>query len=138
MIKYCSILLLPHKNQTIKAMKRFTTLLLISMIIFSLSAEERNIELQKHALTPERRSLMEVPTVSYENFTCYIHSNIPLNNLRVIITNLTSGITLYFKNITIGGGQTYILNINPKESGNYKIEIKYEQTSYYGFFDLHN
>ncbi len=117
-------------------MKRLITLLLISMIFFSLLAEERNIELHRKAHGTEPRSLIYIPTVTHDSNTLYIYSDIPLENLQVAITDLSTGTIFHFNDINVFYSQPYILYLNYIGSGNFKIEINLKSTRYYGYFEL--
>lgn len=117
-------------------MKRLILLLLIGMIGFTLFAEERSIELQKSVFEGEWRSLTFPPTVTHDGNILHIYSDIPLDNLQVIITDLSTDNAFIYDNITVLRGQPYTLLLENTDSGTYKIELKVEDTSYYGFFDL--
>lgn len=100
-----------------------------------LSAEVKSIKLEPKAHNRESRSLVYTPTITCDSNILRINSTIPLENLQVIITDQSTGDTLYFSNITVSDGQPYMLTLNA-ESGNYKIELNIGQDTYYGFFDL--
>lgn len=119
-------------------MRRLITLLLISMMIFPLLAEEKKIELQRKAHDIERRSMAYAPTVTHDDNAIYIYSNTSLENLQVIITNLSTKASFNFGNISIWKEQPYILYLNSMESGNYKIEIAIKSNNFYGYFDIVN
>lgn len=104
-------------------------------MFFPLVAEERNIELQKYAHDIERRSLTHIPTVTYDSNIIRIYSDIPLEDLQVTITNISTEATYYFNNINVFYSQPYTLYLDYVESGNYKIEINIKGTCYYGYFE---
>jgi len=116
-------------------MKRLILLLFTGMMFLSVFAEEKSIELQKRACNVELRSLTLPPTVTHDGNILYIYSDIPLENLQVVVTDLSTGEMLHFDNITTSYGQPYILFLNEKK-GNYKIELNIGQTCYWGFFNL--
>lgn len=117
-------------------MKRLILLLLISMMFLSVFAEEKSIELKKMVYGPERRSLTFTPTVTHDGNILHIYSEIPLDNLQVTITDLSTDNTFSYDNIIVLYGQPYALFLDNADSGTYKIELKIGYISYYGFFDL--
>lgn len=117
-------------------MKRLLSLLLIGMMFLPVFAEEKSIEIKKMVYGPEYRSLTFTPTVTHDGNILHIYSEIPLDNLQVVIMDLSSGNSLSYDNITILYGQPYTLFLENADSGTYKIELKVNHTSYYGFFDL--
>lgn len=119
-------------------MKRLMTVLLISMMFLPLLAEERKIELQSNAHNVERRSLVYIPTVILAGNTLHIYSGIPLENLQVTITNLSTGVAFHFNNITVFYGQPYTLYLAYMKDSNYKIEINIKEACYYGYFEFNS
>lgn len=116
-------------------MKRLILLLFTGMMLLSVFAEERKIELHEKAHNVELRSLTFIPTVTHDGNILYIYSTIPLENLQVVVTDLSTGELFHFDNITTSYGQPYILLLNEKNS-NYKIELNIGQTYYCGYFEI--
>lgn len=117
-------------------MRPFVTLLLIIFSSICLFAEERNIELQERKAELGARSLNYKPAVSYDGNILYIHSEIPLENLQVSVTDLYSGITIYYTNITVINNLPYTLQPQNIGIGNYLLELNIGQKSYYGYFEV--
>lgn len=117
-------------------MKRLLLLLLIGMMFLPVFAEEKSIEIKKMVYGPEYRSLTFTPTVTHDGNILHIYSDIPLDNLQVTITELSTGDTFSYHNISVPYGQPYTLFLDDVESGTYKIELKVGHTFYYGFFEL--
>lgn len=116
-------------------MKRLILILFTGMMFLSVFAEEKSIELKKMVYMPERRSLILPPTVTHDGNILYIYSTISLENLQVVVTDLSTGEMFHFDNITTSYGQPYILLLNEKNS-NYKIELNIGQTCYCGYFEI--
>lgn len=117
-------------------MRQLLSLLLIGMMFLPVFAEEKSIEIKKMVYGPEYRSLTFTPTVTHDGNILHIYSDIPLDNLQVTITDLSTDNAFIYDNITVLRGQPYTLLLENTDGGTYKIELKVEDTSYYGFFDL--
>lgn len=117
-------------------MKRFVTLLLISISFISLFAEERNIELQERKAEAEARSLSYKPTVTYDDNTLRIYSDISLENLTITVLDIYNGEIIYNNNVTIFSKQTYSIQLNIESAYNcdYRIELESSSNSLYGIF----
>lgn len=117
-------------------MKRFVTLLLISISFISLFAEERNIELQERKAEAEARSLSYKPTVTYDDNTLRIYSDISLENLTITVIDIYNGGIIYNNNVTIFSKQTYSIQLNIESAYNcdYRIELESSSNSLYGIF----
>lgn len=116
-------------------MRLFAMLLLMSISSISLCAGKRNIELQEQAHHKGVRSLSYKPTVTYDG-NILIHSEIALEGLQVLVTDLDSGITYCYNNITVANCMPYTLQLQNIETGNYKLELIINQKSYYGYFEV--
>lgn len=114
-------------------MKRLILLLLTGMVFLSLFAEEKSIELKKVVYGVERRSLTFPPTVTYDDNILHIYSNVCLNIQQITITHLDTGNSFSNNSITIFPNQPYTIFLDNANNGTYKIELKMEQTIYYGF-----
>lgn len=117
-------------------MKRLILLLLTGMMFLSLFAEEESIELKKVVYGVERRSLTFPPTVTYDDNILHIYSDISSNIQQITITHLDTGNSFISNSVIVFPNQPYTIFLNNKDSGTYKIELKIEQTFYYGYFDL--
>lgn len=117
-------------------MKRLILLLLTGMMFLSLFAEEKSIELHKSTHNVEPRSLTFTPTVTYDGSIFHIYSDVCLNIQQTTITHLDTGNSFISNSVIVFPNQPYTIFLNNKDSGTYKIELKIEQTFYYGYFDL--
>lgn len=96
--------------------------------------EEVNIELQKKEKEAGTRSLSFSPTATHDANTLYIYyADYLLTNLKVTIKDLF-GNTVYSNVTSISYNQPYSFLLNNLESGEYMLELSYENKSLYGYF----
>lgn len=83
----------------------------------------------------DKRSLSIKPTVTHDGNTIHIYSNIPIENLQIIIKD-TYDNSIYLETATILPEHIHSFTLNNVENGEYKIELTSTNESFYGYFLL--
>lgn len=119
----------------------FVALLLIATAVFPSSIYAHKIALfhksKNDAPTwshKKKRSISYLPIITQDNNILYIYSDIPMEDAVLTIKDeynniIISSIITVFPN----QGSTFMLTIN---SGNYIIELEYEDNYYYDYFEV--
>lgn len=119
----------------------FVALLLIATFVFPSSIYAHKIALfhksKNDAPTwPQKgkRSINYLPSIIQNDNTLYIYSDIPMEDAMLTIKDEYNNIIIS-STITVfpNQGSTFILTI---DSGNYIIELEYEDNYYYGYFEV--
>ena len=119
----------------------FVALLLIATIVFPSFIYAHRIPLSHKSKNENpkwsqkgARSINYLPVITQDDNTLCIYSDIPMEDAMLSIkdeynnTIITSIITVFPNQ-----GSTFILTI---DSGNYIIELEYEDNYYYGYFEV--
>jgi Protein of unknown function (DUF3244). len=115
-------------------MKPFLLGCLFALVCINAFGEEVNIELQKKEKEAGTRSLSFAPTATHDGNALYIYyEDYLLTNLQVTVKDL-SGNTVYSNVIIVSYNQPYAFALNNVESGEYMLELSYENKSLYGYF----
>lgn len=110
---------------------------LFALFCIQAFGEEVNIELHKD--TPigiGTRSLSVDPTATHDgNIVSIYYANYLLANVQVTVKEL-SGNTVYSNVISVSYAQPYSFTLSNVESGEYVLELSYENKTLYGFFKI--
>ncbi len=117
-------------------MKPFLLGCLLTLVCVSALGEEVNIELQADTRGIGTRSLSITPTATHDGNTISIYyADYLLANLQITVKDLF-GNTVYSNVISISYNQPYSFLLNNLESGEYMLELSYENKLLYGYFSL--
>ena len=83
----------------------------------------------------DNRSITNFPIIIQENNAIHIYSNILLNNMDITIKDSSNNI-IQSVFITVVPNQPTAIKIVTTEKGDYKIELRYNQVSLYGYFSI--
>ena len=83
----------------------------------------------------DNRSITNFPIIIQENNAIHIYSNILLNNMDITIKDSSNNI-IQSVFITVVPNQPTAIKIVTTEKGAYKIELRYNQVSLYGYFSI--
>ena len=83
----------------------------------------------------DNRSITNFPIIIQENNAIHIYSNILLNNMDITIKD-SSNTIIQSVFITVVPNQPTAIKIVTTEKGDYKIELRYNQVSLYGYFSI--
>lgn len=116
-------------------MKPFLLGCLFALVCVNALGEEVNIELEKKEWIGTR-SLSISPTAAHDGNAFYIYyEDYLLTNLQVTVKDL-SGNTIYSNVISVSYSQPYSFVLDNVESGEYMLELSYENKLLYGYFSL--
>ncbi|WP_455587319.1 DUF3244 domain-containing protein [Bacteroides sp.] len=119
-------------------MKHFLVICISLLFCTNSFAEEIYIQLYNSLYKDtkiDKRSLSIKPTVTHDENTIYIYSNIPIENLQIIIKD-TYDNSIYLETATILPEHIHSFTLNNVENGEYKIELTSTNESFYGYFLL--
>jgi hypothetical protein len=118
-------------------MKRLLSTCFCILLCLGIKAEEVNITLTHHEDGDiGTRSLSIVPTATHDANTVHIYyDGYLLTNVQVTVKDL-SGNMVYSNVVNVSYDQPYSFTFNNVESGEYKIELSYENKLLYGYFSL--
>jgi hypothetical protein len=118
-------------------MKRLLSTCLFILLCLGIQAEEVNIQLHHHEDGDiDTRSLSIDPTVTHDANTIYIYyTGYLLANVQIMVKDLLGNI-VYSNVISVSYSQPYSFILSNAESGEYKIELNYENKLLYGYFAL--
>lgn len=125
-------------------LRHFLFLVLIVYLPFSINAGEVVIPLscknignydpkESNPWGQDNRSITNFPIVSKNENVISIHSEIPLENIQVIIKDKMNSV-IYFNDITMMNNRSYSFSIEGLKDEEYIIEIVYETMLFYGVF----
>lgn len=81
----------------------------------------------------DKRSQPIIPIVILDKNTIYVYSNSPIDNLKLVIKDSCNNI-VYFDTISLNVSDKISILLEHIESGEYRIELEYENQSLYGYF----
>ncbi len=114
-------------------MKQLLLGFLFTLFCINALGEEVNIELEKKGHI-DTRSLSVNPTATHDgNAVSIYYADYLLTNLQVTVKDLF-GSTIYSNVISVSYNQPYSFVLNNVESGEYLLELSYENKSLYGYF----
>lgn len=118
-------------------MKRLLSTCFCILLCLGIKAEEVNIQLSHYKDDDiETRSLSIAPTATHNANTVYIYyADYLLTNVQVTVKD-SFGNTVYSNVIYMSYDQPYSFVLNNIKSGEYKIELSYENKLLYGYFSL--
>ncbi len=117
-------------------MKQLLLGCLFALVCINTFGEGVNIELHKDIKNPETRSLSIMPTATHDGNTISIYyADYLLANLQITVKDLF-GNTVYSNVISISYNKPYSFLLKNLESGEYMLELSYENKLLYGYFSL--
>ena len=103
-----------------------------------INAVEKNIRLYSSKYIDkwgkDKRSISLEPTASINENTLYIYTNLPVENIQIVVTD-DYGNIFYSKNDAVHSRSHTFELVNLKE-GEYTVELTIGDESFYGYFSI--